>query len=71
MAYLQDLLTQSGRCLSQMPVAEPQPMTAAERHQILVEWNDTAVNYPLHLRLHDLFEAKVQLMPEAIAVIFN
>jgi amino acid adenylation domain-containing protein len=46
-------------------------LTEAERHQILVEWNATAVDYPKHLRLHDLFEIQVERSPDAVAIVFN
>jgi amino acid adenylation domain-containing protein len=46
-------------------------LTAAERQQILVEWNATEVEYPQHLRLQDLFEAQVARTPDAIAVVFD
>jgi amino acid adenylation domain-containing protein len=46
-------------------------LTEAERHQILVEWNATTVDYPRHLRLHDLFEAQVERSPDAVAIVFN
>ncbi|HVG17621.1 MAG TPA: condensation domain-containing protein, partial [Blastocatellia bacterium] len=44
-------------------------LTEAERQQILVEWNDTRVDYPLHMCLHQLFEASVEKFPDAIAVV--
>ena len=44
-------------------------LPAAERHRLLVEWNDTAVDYPSHLCIHELFEAQALRSPEATAVI--
>jgi len=43
-------------------------MTAAERHQLLVEWNDTSTPYPRDACMQELFEAEVERRPEAIAV---
>jgi amino acid adenylation domain-containing protein len=43
----------------------------AERHQLLVEWNDTAVDYPGDKCIHDLFEEQVERTPDAVAVIFE
>ena len=43
----------------------------AERHRVLVEWNDTAAAYPREECLHQLFEAQVERTPDAIAVIFE
>ncbi|QLE43120.1 amino acid adenylation domain-containing protein [Nostoc sp. C052] len=45
-------------------------LTAAERHQLLVEWNDTQTDYDLSECLHQLFAAQVEKTPDAIAVKF-
>ena len=42
-----------------------------ERHQILVEWNDTARDYPRDQCIHQLFEEQVERTPEAVAVVFE
>ena len=34
-------------------------LTEAERHQLLVEWNDTQADYPRDACVHELFEAQV------------
>ncbi|HIP71159.1 MAG TPA: amino acid adenylation domain-containing protein, partial [Anaerolineae bacterium] len=44
-------------------------LTEAERHQLLVEWNDTAVPVP-DLCVHQLFEAQAEKTPQATAVRF-
>jgi amino acid adenylation domain-containing protein len=46
-------------------------LTEAERHQLLVEWNDTAADYPKDKCIHELFEEQVEKTPDAIAVTFN
>ena len=46
-------------------------LTAAERHQHLVEWNDTDKEYPKDKCLHHLFETQVERTPEAAAVIYE
>ncbi|MEH2104794.1 amino acid adenylation domain-containing protein [Nostoc sp.] len=46
-------------------------LTEQERHKILVEWNDTKVDYPKHLCIHQLFEAQVEKIPDSIAVVFQ
>ena len=46
-------------------------LTEAERHQLLVEWNDTAADYPRDRCIHELFEAQVARTPEAVAVVFE
>lgn len=53
--------------------AQPIPtlplLTAAERQQILCDWNPTLHNYPHEQCLHELFEAQVKRTPEAMAVV--
>ncbi len=46
-------------------------LTAAERHQLLVEWNDTKAEYPSDKCVHQLFEAQVERSPDAVAVVFE
>ncbi len=45
-------------------------LNASERHQLLVEWNQTQVEYP-HVCLHQLFEQQVEKTPDAIALTFE
>ncbi|HBL59419.1 MAG TPA: non-ribosomal peptide synthetase [Cyanobacteria bacterium UBA8803] len=52
------------------PICELRLLTAAERHQMLVEWNDTYSEYPQDTCIHQLFEAQVQRTPDALAVVF-
>ena len=42
-----------------------------EHRQLLVEWNDTAVDYPNEICIHQLFEAQVARTPDVPAVIFK
>jgi amino acid adenylation domain-containing protein len=46
-------------------------LTEVEQHQVLVEWNDTGVDFPPDQGLHQLFEAQVERTPEAVAVVFE
>jgi amino acid adenylation domain-containing protein len=46
-------------------------MTAAERRQLLVDWNDTRVDYPRDKCVHQLFEEQVERTPDARAVVFE
>jgi amino acid adenylation domain-containing protein len=54
------------QCLAELPL-----LTAAERHQLLVEWNDTQTAYSQDKCIHQLFEAQVERTPEAVAVVFE
>jgi amino acid adenylation domain-containing protein len=49
-------------------IADLPLLTPAEQQQILVEWNDTQIDYP-HLCIHQLFEAQVKRTPTNIAVV--
>lgn len=44
-------------------------LTDAERRQLLVEWNNTAQDYPHNLCVHQLFEAQVESTPDSVAVV--
>ncbi|MFJ5972061.1 condensation domain-containing protein, partial [Streptomyces sp. NPDC093060] len=48
--------------------AAGRPLDAEERHKILVEWNDTARDFPCPGPLHLLFEEQADLRPDAIAL---
>jgi len=49
------------------PAADLPLLSAAERHQLVVEWNDRAAAVP-RLPIHRLFEEQVDLRPDAVAV---
>ncbi len=52
--------------LAQLPL-----LTISEKQQLLVEWNDTTVDYPFDKCIHHLFEEQVALTPDAVAVVFE
>ena len=52
-------------------ISELSLLSQAERHQLLVEWNDTQVDYPEDLCIHQLFEEQVKRTPDAVAVVFE
>ncbi|MEH1791282.1 amino acid adenylation domain-containing protein [Nostoc sp.] len=52
--------------ISQLPM-----LTASEQQQLLVEWNDTGVDYPQDKCIHQLFEEQVERTPDAVAVVFE
>jgi amino acid adenylation domain-containing protein len=45
-------------------------LTDPERHQLLVEWNQTQIDYPNQC-IHQLFEAQVERTPDNIAIVFE
>ena len=62
---LADIAADPGLRLSELGI-----LRRAERHQIFVEWNDTAAAAPGGERcLHELFEAQAARTPEAIALV--
>jgi non-ribosomal peptide synthetase component F len=61
---LEGIVADPDQRLSRLPL-----LTPAERQQVLLDWNDTAVAYPRERCLHELFEAQVERTPEAIALV--
>src|SRR5262245_52252333 len=55
----------------EQPISTLPLLTQAERHQLLVEWNNTETEYPKDLCIHELFEAQAAKTPEAIALEFE
>ncbi|MEW6495762.1 MAG: amino acid adenylation domain-containing protein, partial [Cyanobacteriota bacterium] len=55
----------------QAKIADLPLLSEAERHQILVEWNDTVADYPKHRCIHQLFEEQVEKTPDAIALTYE
>ncbi|HXO42091.1 MAG TPA: amino acid adenylation domain-containing protein, partial [Thermoanaerobaculia bacterium] len=52
-------------------LSELDGMSAAERHQLVGEWNDTAVAYRRELCLHELIAEQAARTPEAVAVLYE
>ncbi|MBL8677329.1 MAG: AMP-binding protein, partial [Alphaproteobacteria bacterium] len=48
-------------------------LTSQEEHQLLIEWNDTKVEYPevRNKTIHQLFEEQAERTPDNIAVIYE
>jgi amino acid adenylation domain-containing protein len=61
---LANLLSAPDQPLNTQPL-----LTAAEQHQILVEWNATGSVYPRDTCIHQLFEAQASRTPQAIALV--
>lgn len=46
-------------------------LSSAENQQMLIDWNDTQVDYPKAHFIHQLFEKQVEETPDALAVVFD
>jgi tyrocidine synthetase-3 len=46
-------------------------LTVEEKHQLMVDFNDTKVEYPKEKTLHELFEEQVTKTPDNMAVVFG
>jgi non-ribosomal peptide synthetase component F len=58
---LESMATETGKRLSDLTL-----LTKAEQHQLLVEWNQPAADYPGDSCIHQLFEDQVALAPETV-----
>ena len=52
-------------------VADLPLLTASQRQQLLVDWNNSRIDCPRDLCIHQLFEAQVERTPDAIAVVYE
>ncbi|MEW6734140.1 MAG: amino acid adenylation domain-containing protein [Acidobacteriota bacterium] len=69
-AHFENLLT-AALDNPQQTISSLTLLSEAERHQLLVEWNNTAVEYPYNKCIHQLFEEQVAQTPLAIAVVYE
>ena len=72
--YMSTALDQLVTALEEAPgslLSELDVLPEAERHRLLVEWNDTARTYDAPERLHALIEAQAARTPDAIALEFE
>ena len=63
---LQAIVANPQTRISELPLLSP-----AQRHQLLVEWNDTQTDYCHDKCIHQLFEEQVERNPDAVAVVFK
>jgi len=63
---LEGIVANPDRSIAELPL-----LTAFERQQIIVDWNQTQTDYPQHLCIHQLFEAQVEKTPDTVAVVFQ
>jgi glutamate-1-semialdehyde-2,1-aminomutase len=63
---IQEILNNPNQRLGEIDI-----LAAAEKHRLLVEFNDTEADYPRDQTILDLIEAQVKKQPDNIAVIFE
>jgi amino acid adenylation domain-containing protein len=63
---LEGIVTDPEQRISDLPL-----LPVAERDQLLLEWNDTRVEYRRDEGIHQLFESQAERSPEAVAVVFE
>ncbi|NEQ08700.1 MAG: amino acid adenylation domain-containing protein, partial [Moorea sp. SIO4E2] len=63
---LEAIVTHPEQKVGELPL-----LTSRERHQLLVEWNDTKAEYPQDKCIHQLFEEQVERTPDGVAVVFE
>jgi len=63
---LEEFVTDAGRSGLRVPM-----LKAAERDQLLREWNATQANYPGDKKLHELFEEQAARTPDSVALVFG
>ena len=56
---------------TQQKISQISMLTQVEYHQLLVEWNNTTVDYPKDKCIHQLFEEQVEKTPDRVAVVFK
>ncbi len=72
--YVQTALESLVQALEQTPQAPLNSLpilSTDEREQLLVDFNDTALDYPQQQTIHGLFEAQVERTPQALAVVHD
>ncbi|PBP85245.1 non-ribosomal peptide synthetase, partial [Pseudomonas syringae] len=70
--YMHTALEQLVDALELMPQASLQSLSilpAVERDHLLVDFNDTALDYPQQQTIHGLFEAQVERTPDDVALV--
>jgi amino acid adenylation domain-containing protein len=63
---LEGIRKNANQSISELPI-----LTSVERQTLLVEWNNTQVEYPQFACIHKLFAVQVEKTPDAVAVVFN
>jgi amino acid adenylation domain-containing protein len=63
---LESIVSNFNQHISDLPI-----LTPAEGQTLLIDWNNTKVDYPQEACIHKLFEAQVEKTPDAVAVLFE
>ncbi len=63
-------LARAAAASPELPLSRLPFLSAAERHQLFVEWNDTESAFPRR-SLHRLFEEQAAARPEAVAIVWD
>ncbi|HKV34934.1 MAG TPA: amino acid adenylation domain-containing protein, partial [Pyrinomonadaceae bacterium] len=66
-----ETLLDSALANPESPIAELEIVSAAQRQQIVIEWNKTNRDYDLAACVHELFEQQVERTPDALAAVFQ
>ena len=70
LSYYQTIL-ESVVALPDRPISQQSLLSSLERHQLVVEWNQTAADYPAEYCIHQLFERQAATTPDRVAVVFG
>ena len=63
---LEGIVADPNQRISDLPL-----LSAGEKQQLLVQWNDTKTDYSNDKSIHELFETQVEKSPDTIAVVFE
>ncbi len=63
---LTGIIANPEQAISQLPL-----LTESETNQLLIEWNNTQVDYTEYKCIHQLFEEQVKRTPDAVAVVYS
>lgn len=63
---LESLADSSESNISKLPLLDD-----ADRQQLMIDWNETAMEYPHQLCVHELIESQVKKNPDRVAIIFG
>ncbi len=64
-------LLNSAAANADQPIGKIKMLEPQDRHQVLRDWNATAVEYSRNNSFHELFEEQVRKTPQAVAVVFE